>query len=207
VSFSYNSGFANGLDGWIGTSVTSQCATVIALGAQRVLGRIAEAVVDRVRSTGLAATQAARRDTEEVTELPAMPPPPTTTTNAPRASAPPTNAPPAAAERAVPALAKPSAAKVRMTGGATGPTARRPTKGATPAPAGGFGKVSVTSEPWARVSVDGVVVASETPLVGFTLPAGRHTLTLENPVVGARKSVVVDISGDGHERVFVDLSR
>jgi hypothetical protein len=74
-------------------------------------------------------------------------------------------------------------------------------------PASGFGRLSVTSEPWARVTIDGVVVASETPLVGFTLPAGRHTLRLENPVVGASRSLVVVVRAEAHERLFVDLTR
>ena len=58
---------------------------------------------------------------------------------------------------------------------------------------------------WARVSVDGVVVAAETPLVALTLQAGQHTVLLENPVYGLKKTIVVDVAKDGHERRFVDL--
>ena len=70
----------------------------------------------------------------------------------------------------------------------------------------GFGRLSLTSEPWGRVSVDGVVVAPETPLMGFTVAAGRHRVLVENPVLGLRKQLVVDVSKDGHERRFVDLT-
>lgn len=72
-------------------------------------------------------------------------------------------------------------------------------------PAEGYGRLSINSEPWARVSIDGVVVAPETPLVSFIVAAGRHTVLLENPVYGLRKSVVVDVVKDGKHRLSVDL--
>ncbi|MDP2344325.1 MAG: serine/threonine-protein kinase [Deltaproteobacteria bacterium] len=78
---------------------------------------------------------------------------------------------------------------------------------AAPVAADGFGRLSLNAEPWARVSVDGVVVDEETPLVGFSLPAGRHTVVLENPIYDLKKSFVVDIVKDAHERRFIDLQR
>ncbi len=72
--------------------------------------------------------------------------------------------------------------------------------------ADGFGRLSITSEPWAKVSVDGVVVAAETPLMGFTVAAGRHTVVLENPVLKLKRQLVIDVAKDGHERRFVELA-
>ena len=76
-----------------------------------------------------------------------------------------------------------------------------------PPVAEGFGRLSLNAEPWARVSVGGVVVDEETPLVGLPLPAGKHTVVLENPVAGLKKTIVVDIVKDMHERRFIDLTR
>jgi hypothetical protein len=50
-------------------------------------------------------------------------------------------------------------------------------------------------------------VAPETPLVGLRLPAGRHTVVVENPVLRLKKQLVVDIRAEAHERLFVDLAR
>ncbi len=69
----------------------------------------------------------------------------------------------------------------------------------------GTGKLSINTEPWARVSVDGKVVAAETPLVDFVIAAGRHIVVLENPVVKLKKTIAVDVDKDGHARRFVDL--
>jgi hypothetical protein len=65
--------------------------------------------------------------------------------------------------------------------------------------------LSITSEPWARVRIDGVEVARETPLIAFPVRAGRHQVVLENPVAGLSKHLVVDVGVDDHQRRFVDL--
>jgi serine/threonine-protein kinase len=70
----------------------------------------------------------------------------------------------------------------------------------------GVGHLSLTSEPWGRVLVDGVVVAKETPLVRFALPAGTHVVVVENPVLGLKKTVPITIAPDEHVRRFVDLA-
>jgi serine/threonine protein kinase len=74
-----------------------------------------------------------------------------------------------------------------------------------PAVVEGFGRLSITSEPWARVRIDGVEVARETPLIAFPVRAGRHDVILENPVAGLSKRLVVDVGVDDHQRRFVDL--
>jgi hypothetical protein len=70
----------------------------------------------------------------------------------------------------------------------------------------GVGHLSITSEPWGRVVVDGVVVAKETPLVRYAVPAGHHVVVVENPVLGLKKTVPITIAPDEHARRFVDLA-
>ncbi len=55
------------------------------------------------------------------------------------------------------------------------------------------GTLDVSSTPWARVSIDGKLVAESTPLIGYRLPVGRHRVKLENPRLGKRatRNVVI----------------
>jgi len=46
------------------------------------------------------------------------------------------------------------------------------------APAGSVGTVSINSQPWARVFVDGVDTGQRTPMRNLRLPPGRHVLRL-----------------------------
>ncbi len=69
----------------------------------------------------------------------------------------------------------------------------------------GYGRLSLSSEPWARVTLDGVEIAKETPLIGFSLKAGHYELVFENPVAGLKKKVPVDVGVGEHVRRFVDL--
>ena len=88
------------------------------------------------------------------------------------------------------------------------PRNTRPSPSPSPsssAPVEGLGRLSITSEPWARVRIDGVEVARETPLIAFPVRAGRHQVVLENPVAGLSKHLVVDVGVDDHQRRFVDL--
>lgn len=93
------------------------------------------------------------------------------------------------------------------------PLKERPAKPLVPAVvpavvrAAGFGKLSIATEPWATVTVDGALVDKETPLVAFTLPAGAHVVVLENPVYGLRRTLSLDIPADGEVKRFVDLNR
>jgi hypothetical protein len=70
----------------------------------------------------------------------------------------------------------------------------------------GFGKLWISTEPWASVTVDGALVDKETPLLGFTLPAGPHVVVLENPVYGLKRTLRLDIPADGEVKKFVDLN-
>jgi serine/threonine protein kinase len=55
------------------------------------------------------------------------------------------------------------------------------------------GTISLTSEPWAYLFMDGKKVG-ETPIVGFSTTPGKHLLKLSNPDLGVKdKEVTVDI--------------
>lgn len=78
-------------------------------------------------------------------------------------------APASPAPRHEPAPAEPEAAPVRM------------------------GRLTVGSQPWAHVTLDGTLQLGSTPLYAVELPAGRHELTLVNEARKLRKVVTVDI--------------
>lgn len=81
-----------------------------------------------------------------------------------------------------------------------GPRAPRPTfvaqQPAPPAPApaagGGEGTLRVQTRPWSKVFIDGQLVGT-TPQMGIRLPAGSHTLVLQNDDFGIRKTVPIRI--------------
>ena len=55
------------------------------------------------------------------------------------------------------------------------------------------GTLDVSSTPWAKVKIDGHLVAESTPLIGHRLPVGTHSVVLENPRLGktAKRKVVI----------------
>ncbi|HEU4538089.1 MAG TPA: PEGA domain-containing protein, partial [Polyangiaceae bacterium] len=58
------------------------------------------------------------------------------------------------------------------------------------------GFLTLDTYPWTRVSLNGRVLGT-TPLVRVPLPPGAHTLTLENPAEGIRRTTTVTVkSGD-----------
>jgi serine/threonine-protein kinase len=63
---------------------------------------------------------------------------------------------------------------------------------AAPAAESGTGTLQINSRPWANVYVDGQMVG-HTPQMGLSLPAGRHTIKLENPTMNMSKSLSVTI--------------
>ena len=77
---------------------------------------------------------------------------------------------------------------------------------AAPTEAVGFGRFSVMSEPWASVSIDGILVAKETPLRNFLLRAGKHSVVLTNPVLGVSQTLEVDVEPGADLRRFVKLA-
>jgi hypothetical protein len=63
---------------------------------------------------------------------------------------------------------------------------------AAPAAESGTGTLQINSRPWANVYVDGQMVG-HTPQMGLSLPAGRHTIKLENPTMNMSKSLSITI--------------
>ncbi|HUS67946.1 MAG TPA: hypothetical protein VMZ28_25605, partial [Kofleriaceae bacterium] len=61
-------------------------------------------------------------------------------------------------------------------------------------PTAASGQVRLSSTPWARVRVVGRKEAcAETPCT-LSLPAGRHTIELDNPVAHLRKTIAVEVT-------------
>ncbi|NIS36078.1 MAG: PEGA domain-containing protein, partial [Actinobacteria bacterium] len=68
-----------------------------------------------------------------------------------------------------------------------------------------FGTLDVSSTPWARVKVDGRLVAESTPATGIRLPVGRHAVLLENPRLNLRARRSVRIREGAPTRLVVQL--
>jgi hypothetical protein len=82
-------------------------------------------------------------------------------------------------------------------------TGRRPS---TKARVRAKGTLSVNSEPWSTVYVDGAKVGN-TPLLGHPLPAGRHKVRLVNPVRKVSATRKVTIRPNRETRLSVELER
>jgi hypothetical protein len=72
---------------------------------------------------------------------------------------------------------------------APGPSAAPPAQGA----AERVCFISIGSQPWSEVWIDGKSTGRHTPLVGYKLPCGRHTLTLKNAELAVAKSTVITL--------------
>ena len=96
--------------------------------------------------------------------------------------------------------------------------ARRPTRAARPRPSGsearpgaavraevGEGEVSIDSEPWAYVQIDGKDLGP-TPLAHVRLPAGAHRVRLENPEARLVRVVPLVIQADRRTTLRIRLS-
>ncbi len=80
----------------------------------------------------------------------------------------------------------------------------KPTTGAKPRPrAKGPGKLTVTLSGggWANVYVDGKKLAKTAPFKDFSLPAGSHTIKVENPALGIAHEEKVSVSSGGSATV------
>jgi serine/threonine-protein kinase len=74
------------------------------------------------------------------------------------------------------------------------PSDRTPAPAAEPpAPALEHGLLNLDTTPWSLVSVGGRALG-QTPIVGASLPAGTHTLVLNNPELGLKTTYQVTIS-------------
>lgn len=68
-----------------------------------------------------------------------------------------------------------------------------------------FGTLSVTSEPWGQVYVDGHPTGITTPLVDYRLPPGTHRLRVEDAASGRMESVEVIIREGEAARLSLTL--
>lgn len=93
--------------------------------------------------------------------------------------------------------------------------ARRPRRAARPRPsasasteakpAAGEGELSIDSEPWAYVQIDGRDLGP-TPLAHVRLPAGTHRVRLENPESGLVRAVPIVIQPDRRTTLRIRLA-
>jgi len=66
-----------------------------------------------------------------------------------------------------------------------------------------YGRVSLFSEPWANIYLEGRKIGV-TPVRYLRLRRGRHRLTLVNPVLDRRATVTVTVPAPGPYRVLLD---
>lgn len=74
----------------------------------------------------------------------------------------------------------------------------------TPAVPAAEGCVSIVVEPWAYVSLAGTRVGTA-PMACLKVPAGETTLVLENPALGAVRTVTVKVPAGGTAKVYEKL--
>ncbi|GAB4306361.1 MAG: hypothetical protein Kow0090_21590 [Myxococcota bacterium] len=68
-----------------------------------------------------------------------------------------------------------------------------------------FGYLEINTIPWTYISIDGRSINKTTPLIGYKLEAGEHTITLENPSFGVKKVIKVDIPAGGTVKKMINL--
>lgn len=145
------------------------------------------------------------RDRHLVVEPPALPGRPEQTQLGPLPTAP----PPATSQ---PAVVRPADPEGRGVSPRPGPTRRRADLDRPPPPdtpvvaAQGFGTLDLNSEPWAEIAVDGVAIGRNTPLRGYRLAAGRHRITLHNPVFELTRTILVTVKEGELVQKAVDLT-
>ncbi len=66
------------------------------------------------------------------------------------------------------------------------------------------GAVTVNALPWANVILDGHAVGT-TPLIGHSVPSGKHVIVVENPELGRRKRFVVDVQPSQTQKISTSL--
>ena len=66
-------------------------------------------------------------------------------------------------------------------------------------PSAASGTLAVNARPWCNIRIDGKLVG-QTPLVGYSLPAGHHQLVCHNPDFGVSKTRSIDIEPHANDR-------
>ena len=81
----------------------------------------------------------------------------------------------------------------------------RHAKKTKPEPEGSRGSVSVDSQPWGQLYVDGERVYMSTPVTDLSLPVGERAVRVEDPVSGKVGFARVTVEDGKAARVFVEL--
>jgi eukaryotic-like serine/threonine-protein kinase len=76
----------------------------------------------------------------------------------------------------------------------------------SPAATSGTGKLTLNTKPASEVLLDGQSIG-HTPIMNYTVSAGRHTITFVNEQFGVRKSVPVTVGADESVRKILDLTQ
>ncbi|MBI2892163.1 MAG: serine/threonine protein kinase [Deltaproteobacteria bacterium] len=79
-----------------------------------------------------------------------------------------------------------------------------PDEAAPPTAIGGMGRLTLDSEPWAQVFIGGRLIG-DTPIFEQRVPAGAVSVTLVNPELHLRRTVVVTVPRDGVARRRISL--
>ncbi|MGB5265012.1 MAG: PEGA domain-containing protein, partial [Polyangiales bacterium] len=82
------------------------------------------------------------------------------------------------------------------------PKKRVAPKAAIPPPEPAY--VSVNSDPWSYVIIDGTRIKT-TPLRGHRIAPGRHQVVLENPEAGLERRFEIEVDPGETKRLSVDL--
>jgi hypothetical protein len=72
--------------------------------------------------------------------------------------------------------------------------------GQPPAALGGYGLLSITAEPWARVFLDGRDLGRTTPVTRLSTPVGHHTIELR----ARTGAVTVEVDIEPHRELSID---
>jgi hypothetical protein len=73
-----------------------------------------------------------------------------------------------------------------------------------PPSAGGYGFLSVQTNPWTAVYVDGKAIGN-TPITDFRVAVGSHGVVMENRDLGVRRKINVFVRGNEHVQLSEDL--
>jgi len=74
----------------------------------------------------------------------------------------------------------------------------------TPAAATESAMISVNTDPWSYVAIDGVRVRS-TPVLRYAVTPGNHRITLSNPAEQIERSLTVNVAAREHRRISLRL--
>jgi serine/threonine-protein kinase len=168
-----------------GMAIAAIAATAIVISASSGSGAPAEAPRVTIENRETPELALPPREPEPARELPIGVEPP------PDLADPPTPAPQKGGRRARGQEPAPAATMPLPTPPPTAPSAQ---------PA----LLSINTDPWAYVSIDGIQIRA-TPLLRHSLAAGRHRVVLRNPAESLEQSLSIELAPGEHRRISLDL--